>query len=196
MFIKWRSDVCTSHEQKPGRDDTRLSFPLRKISGPRGLLRHYILYKLSKKPMSGYELISDFDAVTGGTWHPGPGSIYPTLDGLRKSGLIEVVSRGHRSKQTYSLTRKGMKALDEDRTMINQFVPKWNKIRFALLGLISADTVSTIILETLRSNRPVWNNVIESREISKEEVSLRLKEYALLLNSELRWARGQLNSLQ
>ena len=124
-----------------------MSVAPRNISGPKGLLRIYILHKLSKKQMSGYDLISELDEVTGGTWHPGSGSIYPILEDLARGKLIEVVSKGHRAKQVYGLTAKGEGALDADRKVINQFATKWNRIRLTFLDLMNADNVSTLLLE-------------------------------------------------
>jgi len=173
--------------------ETRL--PLKKISGPRGLLRPYILSRLSKKPMSGYDLMSDLDALTGGAWHPGPGSIYPILEDLKKKGLIGVITKGQRSKHVYTLTGKGRETLEEDNGMINQFAPKWNEIRTALMGFLSAENMSTIVLETTKSNRAVWNQVADSKELSESELRLKLKEYKLLLEDELNWATERLKSL-
>jgi len=174
-------------------DEMRL--PLKRISGPRGLLRPYILSRLSKKPMSGYDLMSDLDAVTGGAWHPGPGSIYPILEDLKRKGLIGRITKGQRSKQVYTLTRRGRETLEEDSRMINQFAPKWNEIRTALMGFLSAENMSTIVLETTKSNRAVWNQVVNSKDLSESEVRLKLKEYKLLLEDELNWATERLRSL-
>lgn len=168
---------------------------MKSISGPRGLLRSYILYRLSKKPMSGYDMISELDEVTGGTWHPGSGSIYPILEDLRRKRLIEVVSKGHRSKQVYSLTRRGEQALDEERRLLNQFASKWNRIRLTLLDLMSADGLTTLILETTRANRTAWKKVLESKEMPKSEAFFKMKEYRLLLDSELHWASEQMKTL-
>lgn len=169
--------------------------PLKRISSPRGLLRAYVLYRLSKEPMSGYDLMSDLDAITGGAWHPGSGSIYPILDDLRKRGLIGAVTKGHRSKQAYTLTKKGEETLEDERRIINQFVPKWNEIRTAMLGFLTAENLSNIVLETTKSNRAVWNQILGSKDLPKSEARFKLREYRLLLESELSWAVERLKSL-
>jgi DNA-binding PadR family transcriptional regulator len=172
-----------------------LSQPLKRISQPRGLLRLYVLYRLSKKPMSGYDLMSDLDELTGGAWHPGSGSIYPALENLRRRGLVEASSKGKRSKQVYSITRKGVEALDEHKKMINQFARKWNNIRIALTELISAENLSAILLEATKFNRAAWDRICDSDELSKGQLELALKEYRLLVQGELRWAEAKLKSL-
>jgi DNA-binding PadR family transcriptional regulator len=170
-----------------------------RIGGPRGFLRIYILYQLSKKPMSGYDLISELSSLTGGTWQPGSGSIYPILEDLRRLELIEPVSKGKRSKLVYSLTKKGSKELVDEGKAINkmvyEFATRYNKIRLAMAGLVSADNLSKLVIELFRSNRVIWNRIVESRELPDNEVRLLLKEYNLLLDDESQWVKGQLKSL-
>jgi DNA-binding PadR family transcriptional regulator len=166
--------------------------PLRRISGPRGLLRLFILLRLSKKPMSGYDLMSDLDDLTGGGWHPGSGSIYPTLEELKKRGLVEASSRGARSKQVYSLTSKGTEALDEHRKMVNQFARKWHKIGSALTELIDAENMSVMVLESTRRNRAAWDHVIRTGELDSSRLEQYLLEYRRLLEDELRWVDSRL----
>jgi len=172
-----------------------LSQPLKRISQPRGLLRLYVLYRLSKKPMSGYDLMSDLDELTGGAWHPGSGSIYPALENLRRRGLVEGSSKGQRSKQVYTITAKGVEALDDHKKMLNQFARKWNNIRIALTELISAENLVVNLLEATKFNRAAWDRICGSGELSRSELELALKEYRLLLQSEQHWADAKLKSL-
>jgi hypothetical protein len=51
------------------------------------------------------------------------------------------------------------------------------------------------VLETTKSNRAVWNQVANSKDLSEGELSLKLKEYRLLLEDELNWATERLKSL-
>jgi DNA-binding PadR family transcriptional regulator len=157
------------------------------LGSPRGLLRLYILYRLSKEGMSGYDLISDLDSLTSGSWHPGSGSIYPTLKGLQEGGLIKVVSRGIRSRQLYMLTRKGETALEQYRILFNNFATKWNKIRVVLMSLLSSQNLATLLNDSMKMNKSCWERIIESKDLSAEEKSFSLKEYRLLLENESRW---------
>jgi len=179
------------HVERP-----QLSQPLKRISQPRGLLRLYILYRLSKKPMSGYDLMSDLDELTGGAWHPGSGSIYPSLENLRRRGLVEGSSKGRRSKQVYTITPEGRDSLVEHMKMINQFARKWNNIRTALTELISSENLAAILLEATKFNRAAWNRILESKELSGAQLELALREYRLLLQGELRWADAKLKTLK
>lgn len=139
--------------------------------------------------MSGYDLITELNTIAD--WNPGSGSIYPILEDLSKLGLIEVVSKGRRSKQVYSLTRQGTKELAETRKALNriiyEFASKYNKIRLAMAGLVSTEALSTLTMEIFKSNRMVWNQIVESKELGASDIELKLKEYALLLEGEKDW---------
>lgn len=156
------------------------------------MLRLYILHRLSKEPMSGYDLISDLDSVTGGTWRPGSGTIYPILEDLKNGRLIEVVSRGKRSRQVYGLTRAGKEALDVYSQMINQFASRFSRIRMALLDIVSPENSTALIIEAQKMNRHVLQRAIQSKKIPEDELAYKLKEYRLLLERDLDWVKGQL----
>ena len=55
--------------------------------------------------MHGYQIISEIEQRSGGTWKPSAGSVYPTLQLLADEGLIEAEEAGGR--KTYSLTEAG-----------------------------------------------------------------------------------------
>jgi DNA-binding PadR family transcriptional regulator len=162
------------------------------FGGPRGLLRVYVLQKLSKEPMSGYDLISDLNFITDGTWRPGSGSIYPLLEDLKRAKLIEVVSKGRRSKQVYGLTEAGKMTLNLDKERMSHFAAKWNRIRMAVLDMLTPETVAMLAIETQRMNRYLMGKAVESKEIPRQEMNLKMKEYQLLLEQDLHWVRGQL----
>ncbi len=76
-----------------------------------------LLLILSEKPMHGYEIIKRIKDLTGNQWKPAAGSIYPLLNYMRDSGLINVVNveegvRGGR-KIVYALSDKGWQQLLE-----------------------------------------------------------------------------------
>ncbi|MEM0373203.1 MAG: PadR family transcriptional regulator [Sulfolobaceae archaeon] len=75
---------------------------------PRGL-RRIILTLLSRKEMSGAEIIESIENMTWGYWRPSPGSVYPLLKELEAEGLIEHREVGN--VKVYRLTEKGKKEL-------------------------------------------------------------------------------------
>jgi len=50
-------------------------------------------------------------------WRPSPGSVYPLLSKLEKAGLIELVELDEPSLKRYSLTKAGIKVIEERRKM-------------------------------------------------------------------------------
>jgi DNA-binding PadR family transcriptional regulator len=71
----------------------------------RGDVRIAILSLLSEQSSNGYGLIKEITDRSGGTWHPSPGSIYPTLQQLVDEELIEATGEGKRTD--FQLTAGG-----------------------------------------------------------------------------------------
>jgi len=67
----------------------------------------YILHSLGNYPKSGYDLLKEIRTVTGGSWVPSKGSLYPLLHQLEKEGLIAVHTTGNRRRSLYERTEKG-----------------------------------------------------------------------------------------
>jgi DNA-binding PadR family transcriptional regulator len=145
--------------------------------------------------MSGYDLISELNALTEGTWRPASGSIYPILQSLRKEKLIEVVSRENRSKQIYSITTNGKRYLQTQSNLLSEFAIKWSKIRLALIDLVSPENLSTLVMETTKANRVIWQKIIEKKTSSTTDTVFSMKEYKLLLESELAWLEREIRQL-
>lgn len=83
----------------------------------RGFSRAVILWLVSQKPMSGYEIVKEMKRLTGQNFHSG--IIYPLLYELEKRGFIvgEWTQRGRRRIKHYSITNKGSKLLDRLRQL-------------------------------------------------------------------------------
>jgi DNA-binding PadR family transcriptional regulator len=76
-----------------------------------GELGLVVLALLEREPMHGYQVLAALARVTGATYVPSAGSIYPAIRGLRDDGLIGATASGRRS--VYSLTDLGHRALRE-----------------------------------------------------------------------------------
>lgn len=75
-------------------------------------LTHALLGLLAVQPRSGYELTKAFEADIGRyAWQAGHTSIYPELNRMAESGLIEVTHEGARGSRTYAVTPVGRDAL-------------------------------------------------------------------------------------
>jgi DNA-binding PadR family transcriptional regulator len=77
----------------------------------RGFITIYLLHTLSKKPKSGYEILSEIKEKCEGKWTPSKGTVYPLLAHLSAEGLLSVKAVGKRSKNTFEITSKGKDVL-------------------------------------------------------------------------------------
>jgi DNA-binding PadR family transcriptional regulator len=78
----------------------------------KGHLKLLVLKMLSEKPMHGYGIMTELERSYG-IPHPSPGTIYPILSSLKRSGLIEAVGEGKRDKRLYRVTEKGKEYIEE-----------------------------------------------------------------------------------
>ncbi|MBN1245436.1 PadR family transcriptional regulator [Candidatus Bathyarchaeota archaeon] len=100
---------------------------------PRGLLRFLVLNMLSKKPMSGVEIVEVIEKETGGRWIPSSGSVYPLLAWLHDKGFTNEMPSEETGIKRYALTAKG-KALVEKQITFGQKM--LNKLEFLVPLLI------------------------------------------------------------
>jgi len=77
----------------------------------RVLLKFIVLKTIKDRPTHGYDIIQHIKGITGGRWTPSAGSIYPILEGLESNGYIQ--SEEIERKKVYSITPKGLRALDQ-----------------------------------------------------------------------------------
>ena len=77
---------------------------------PQGMLKPYILFLVSKRPMHGFEMIEEIEDRSHGIWKSGPAAVYPSIEWLKKEGYIEPAWHGRKSEKArrqYRITRKG-----------------------------------------------------------------------------------------
>ena len=129
----------------------------------RGVLHIWILLLLTRKPMSGYELMKTINELTSQTWKPTTGSIYPALKKLEKESYIRCVKKGKREKKIYSITPEGRKKLRELRKRILTTV-KSSKIRNVINCFLWPNEPE----ELRREFELLFVELIEFRETIKE----------------------------
>lgn len=72
---------------------------------PRGAIRSAVLVSLADGPAHGYEVMRRLEEMSGGSWRPSPGSVYPHLQMLEDQAMVHSTqSDGNR---VYSLTENG-----------------------------------------------------------------------------------------
>src|SRR6202789_3825099 len=77
-----------------------------------GLIRIHVLLPASHEPIFGLAMMEEL-AHHG--YRIGPGTLYPLLHGLERSGLLKSVLKnvGGHSRRIYKITAAGKKALDK-----------------------------------------------------------------------------------
>ena len=75
------------------------------VLGRGRLLRSLVLTMLSRKSMTGMEIMRELERLSMGLWRPSPGTIYPLLKALEREGL--VVRKDEGGRKVYELTSEG-----------------------------------------------------------------------------------------
>ena len=77
-----------------------------------GELRLVLLKLIADQPRHGYDLIREIEALSGGSYAPSPGVVYPTLTLLQDMGLIdEAPAEG--ARKLFAITEAGTAHLAE-----------------------------------------------------------------------------------
>lgn len=83
----------------------------------RGDLRLVILALIGDESRHGYDLIKQIEEMSGGSYAPSPGVVYPTLTYLEEAGHVQAEEDGN--KKSYSITEDGRAYLEENREMVD-----------------------------------------------------------------------------
>lgn len=87
-----------------------------------GELRLALLALIAREPRHGYELIRAIEDMTGGSYAPSPGAVYPTLQMLEEEGMIKPAKAKAKasaeegegaSKKPFKVTKSGKAELEE-----------------------------------------------------------------------------------
>jgi len=68
-------------------------------------LKFWILSFVSRKEMTGAQIMDMLEELSIGTWRPSPGNVYPALQQLAAEGFVK--SRIENGQKYYSITEKG-----------------------------------------------------------------------------------------
>jgi DNA-binding PadR family transcriptional regulator len=175
MFEHTRHQGPSRHHHRAPRHDSRhdadsLPAPIRRLLGRgqpggavrRGEVRLLILAALAGRPMHGYEVIQELEALSGGRWRPSAGSVYPTLQQLADEGL--VTGEDVEGRRTYTLTDTGRAAAQAAPPR-----PDWSAeqgrdadLRHAVLDLVKA-TMQVAAVGTPRARRETEQILTDAR---------------------------------
>lgn len=169
-------------------------------SAPKGLLRHYILHKISQKPIHGYEVIQDIDSKTEGAWKPGAGSLYPILKKLVSEGLIksDTTTAEEPTRRVYQITPKGVEELKKSKEIFASFQHRWGFLRKLFIELTDPEQLANFFVEGSNRQFQFAQEMLESKagRIPESEMEYMLKEYALNLERQLNWTNRMIAQLK
>lgn len=77
-----------------------------------GELRLVLLKLIADEPRHGYDLIRAIEELTGGSYAPSPGVVYPTLSMLEDEGLVEAQAT-EGARKAFAATAEGQAHLAE-----------------------------------------------------------------------------------
>lgn len=83
-----------------------------------GELRLVLLKLIADEPRHGYDLIRHIEELTGGSYAPSPGVIYPTLTMLDDMGQIEA-QQSDGAKKLFAITDAGRAELDANGEIVD-----------------------------------------------------------------------------
>ena len=182
------------------KDEFSSSVSVKLHSAPKGLLRHYILHKISQKPIHGYEVIQDIDSKTEGAWKPGAGSLYPILKKLLAEGLIEsdAGKSEEPTRRIYQITPKGRDELKKSKEIFASFQQRWGFLRKLFIELTDPEHLANFFVEGSNRQFQFAQEMLESKAgtIPESEVEYMLKEYALNLERQINWANRMIAQLK
>jgi PadR family transcriptional regulator, regulatory protein PadR len=83
-----------------------------------GLIRTHILVPAPHEPIFG---LAKMEQLAHQGYRIGPGTLYPLLHGLERSGLLKSATKnvGEHSRRSYRITSTGKKALDKARAKVD-----------------------------------------------------------------------------
>src|SRR3954447_4401496 len=90
----------------------------------KGHLDMIVLAALSSGPAHGYAVIEEIKRRSGQAFDLPEGTIYPALHRLEEAGLLSscwVTAESGRQRRVYALTRRGRRALAEQRALWRRF---------------------------------------------------------------------------
>ena len=96
-----------------------------------GTLEMLVLKTLALEPLHGYGIALRIEQISGGVFKVNPGSLLPALNRMERAGQVKAqwrMSATNRQAKYYALTKRGLKALEEERQ-------QWDR-RTAAIGKI------------------------------------------------------------
>jgi DNA-binding PadR family transcriptional regulator len=116
---RWDSDEAEGAGEREERGPGRRGRRGRMFA--QGELRLVLLALIAEDPRHGYELIKEIEEMTGGSYAPSPGAVYPTLQLLEDEGAIEE-AEAEGAKKPFAATQQGRDELDSRKDEVEELM--------------------------------------------------------------------------
>jgi DNA-binding PadR family transcriptional regulator len=160
----------------------------------RNAVRWGLLALFADGPKYGYQLRTEFDARTGGTWALNVGQVYTTLDRLARDGYVRSVGDNDDGREVFAITDQGRAALAD---WFGTPVTDTDRPRSELaikLSMAAADprvdvalVVQTQRTESMRQMRDFTDLHRQAEEDDDDAWLLFVDHLIFALESEIRW---------
>ena len=124
-----------------------------------GELRLVLLKLIAGEPRHGYDLIRQIEELTGGSYAPSPGVIYPTLTMLDDMGLIEA-QQSDGAKKLFAITDAGRAELEANSEIVEAAIA-----RLTAVGEETQRTDSASVRRAMGNLRQVLMNRLGDRDL-------------------------------
>jgi DNA-binding PadR family transcriptional regulator len=124
-----------------------------------GELRLVLLKLIADEPRHGYDLIRHIEELTGGSYAPSPGVIYPTLTMLDDMGLIEA-QESDGAKKLFAITDAGRAELKANSEIVEAAIT-----RLTAVGEETQRTDSASVRRAMGNLRAVLMNRLSDRDL-------------------------------
>lgn len=124
-----------------------------------GELRLVLLKLIADEPRHGYDLIRQIEELTGGSYAPSPGVIYPTLTMLDDMGLIEA-QQSDGAKKLFAITDAGRAELEANADIVEAALA-----RLTAVGEETQRTDSASVRRAMGNLRQVLMNRLGDRDL-------------------------------
>ena len=124
-----------------------------------GELRLVLLKLIADEPRHGYDLIRQIEELTGGSYAPSPGVIYPTLTMLDDMGLIEA-QQSDGAKKLFAITDAGRAELEANSEIVEAAIA-----RLTAVGEETQRTDSASVRRAMGNLRQVLMNRLGDRDL-------------------------------
>nr|WP_192649694.1 PadR family transcriptional regulator [Sphingopyxis sp. OAS728] len=127
-----------------------------------GELRLVLLKLIADEPRHGYDLIRHIEELTGGSYAPSPGVIYPTLTMLDDMGLIEA-QQSDSAKKLFAITDAGHAELEANSEIVEAAL-----VRLSAVGEETQRTDSASVRRAMGNLRQVLMNRLGDRDLEND----------------------------